>query len=264
MTDSGYVVDPHGHLWLNRGEATDDHLAHGGHEPAILAVARSLMPKGGVFLDVGAHVGLYTINLRDLARKVYAIEANSRTADVLAQNIELNQLHRTIPADASILIVRGAAWDSVTTMRMEDENGKATGSSTRVFESEEGIVPAFPLDGLNISPDLVKIDVEGAEAHVLRGLKETIDRAQPTFLIEMHDEVYDLPEVRTEVLGILESHDYEWSDTLRYSVAYYIVAKPKEQSEVFPGEVVKAGSGPALTVEEAAERIAILEGESRE
>lgn len=238
---SEYFTDPHGFLWLNRGEDTDDHLAHGGHEPAILSVARALLPKEGVFLDVGAHVGLYTINLSDRAQYVYAIEANPLTADALQENIELNIRSGKLVPDTHITIVRGAAWDTVTNMRMEDENGKETGGSTHVHEDSEGTVRAFPLDGLNISPDLVKIDVEGAEAHVLRGMVQTLRRARPTLLIEMHDEVYNLPEVRTEVIEILENESYDWSDTLNFSVAYYIVAKPKELSEEFPGEVVKAG-----------------------
>jgi hypothetical protein len=46
------------------------------------------------------------------------------------------------------------------------------------------MVPIVPLDELSITPDYVKIDVEGFEVEVLRGMADTIVRRLPTFMIE--------------------------------------------------------------------------------
>lgn len=42
-------------------------------------------------------------------------------------------------------------------------------------------------DDLNLSPDLIKVDVEGAESLVLNGLKQTIRRSKPIILVENSD-----------------------------------------------------------------------------
>ena len=52
-------------------------------------------------------------------------------------------------------------------------------------------------------PDLVKIDVEGAEALVLRGARETIRLAQPVVFVAVHG-----PAVRTECLELLQGFGY--------------------------------------------------------
>ena len=146
-------------------------------------------------------------------------------------------------ADKHKAVIHGlnvAAWDSFTTLKMVDENDKETGGSTRGVEDSNGTVPAMPLDAAlpeRCNPHLVKIDVEGAEARVLRGLAGTIARCKPTFLIEMHD-MYFGPEVRTETIQFLESIGYEWNDDLKYGPGYYIVAHPPSDFEI---EVVRAG-----------------------
>lgn len=235
MTDET-VIDHNGLEWENGGSDTDDHLSWGGHEPGILEIAKGMLPENGCFLDVGAHVGLYSLNLASKARDVYAIEANPKTYEVFLRNIARN-------ADKHKAVIHGlnvAAWDSFTTLKMVDENDKETGGSTRGVEDSNGTVPAMPLDAAlpeRCNPHLVKIDVEGAEARVLRGLAGTIARCRPTFLIEMHD-MYFGPEVRTETIQFLESIGYEWNDDLKYGPGYYIVAHPPSDFEI---EVVRAG-----------------------
>ena len=51
----------------------------------------------------------------------------------------------------------------------------------------ETLVEVRPGDELALDPDIIKIDVEGAELDVLIGLSETLQRAQPTLLVENSD-----------------------------------------------------------------------------
>lgn len=235
MTDET-VVDHNGFEWENGGSDTDDHLSWGGHETAILEIAAGLLPEKGTLLDVGAHVGLYSLNLARKARDVYAIEANPKTYEVFLRNVARN-------ADKHEAVIHGlniAAWDSFTTLKMVDENDKETGGSTRGVEDEAGSVPAMPLDSVlpeRCAPDLVKIDVEGAEARVLRGLAATIIKHKPVLLIEMHD-MYFGPECRTETIEFLQNIEYDWNDSLKYGGGYYILAQPPKPFDI---EVVKAG-----------------------
>ena len=46
------------------------------------------------------------------------------------------------------------------------------------------MVPVVPIDDLTLTPDFVKIDVEGSEMGVLRGMMATIERCKPVFMIE--------------------------------------------------------------------------------
>lgn len=237
-------TDANGLVWHNGGSETDDHLAFGGHEPNILDLAKSYFPNGGSFLDIGAHVGLYTLNLAPEASVVYAIEANPKTYEVLRENIKNN----SDKYDGNVVAVNIAAWDKQDKLALIDENDKATGGSTRCVESKShGYVEAFPLDDVlpvMFAPDLVKIDVEGAEARVLKGMRSLIVRWEPTFLIEMHDLVYNKPEIREDVLAFLTEVGYEFNapESLKYGEkCYYLIAKPKTQFEDFEIETVKAG-----------------------
>ena len=240
-------TDSNGFVWMDGGEETDDHLTFGGHETSILEIAKSMLPEDGFFLDIGAHVGLYTINLAPKAAHVVAIEANPRTYETLRSNLALNvDTH-----EATIATVNAAAWDNEgEVLRLVDEQQKETGGSTHCEPlNSEGYGPRYDshlestsimIDPLAIDPDLVKIDVEGAEARVLRGMVETIKRAQPILLIEMHDVVYGLPDLREEVFAILNFVGYEWNEDIRFPEAYYLFARPKQDFDI---EVVHAGEG---------------------
>jgi hypothetical protein len=63
-------------------------------------------------------------------------------------------------------------------------------------------VPIVPLDELSIAPDFVKIDVEGFEVEVLRGMTRTIARRLPTFMIEWS------PANVTQILSVLGPSGY--------------------------------------------------------
>lgn len=239
------IKGSNGFEWTYHGNESDDHLAFGGHEPAIVAIAKSLLPDGGIFLDVGAHVGLYSVELATKASAVIAIEANPETYKVLRDNLSLNVDQFT----AEIDVVNAAAWDqNEVELSLVDENGLRTGGSTRCvapMPGDEFVTMAYRLDTL-LNPDspihLVKIDVEGAEARVLRGMQSITENHHPRFLIEMHDEIYSLPKVRTEVLRFLESQNYTLDESMRFGSGYYIIARHESDVDEFEIEIVKAGS----------------------
>jgi hypothetical protein len=58
-------------------------------------------------------------------------------------------------------------------------------------------------------PGFVKIDVEGAEAHVLRGMKKTLQQYRPHLLIEMHACYYGHA-VADEVTALVKQAQYQW------------------------------------------------------
>jgi len=165
--------------------------------------------NGDVFIDVGAHVGKYALKIAKRYPKslVIAIEPGRRRLqfDALIDGIKKNKLRNVIPLNI-------AAWDEETELRLRVYTDTGISSvledlgSGRLLRVEE--VKARPLDAviheLSLSHvDWVKIDVEGAELHVLRGFKNGIAKFKPKIIIEVKD--FN----RKEVFKFFEELNYE-------------------------------------------------------
>jgi FkbM family methyltransferase len=199
------IREADGLLWVDRGPRTGDALGFAGHEDELRNVLPPLLPEGGVFLDVGAHVGHWSLRLAKKAGHVYAVEANPATAKTLRRNVAMNGLD-------NVTVIAAAAWDETTTLRLEDPVGQTEGGSTRVLPGD-GRVLAMPLDGLLSQYDvhrldLIKMDVEGADLHALRGMRGLLDKYQPVLFIECHD-VYGYYK-REDLEQLLTDLGYGW------------------------------------------------------
>jgi FkbM family methyltransferase len=176
---------------------------------------RYLLPRpGDVFLDVGANVGWYSLNVGRAvgpAGLVLAVEPDQDNFAVLKENIRLNHL-------SNVIALNFAAWDrdgELDLILAETCTGHTVkrewASSARPWSwfSERPVtvkVPARRLDDVlqkqNLTRiDWVKIDVEGAEVEVLRGLRQTLTRFQPRILVESES-----PE---DLTGILQPMGYQ-------------------------------------------------------
>lgn len=158
-------------------------------EPELRALDRLLSP-GQVFVDIGANVGLYALKGARLVGRhgrVIAMEPGASARAQLEANLALNNF----------------SWVDVIAKAAADVNGRATlhhvalGDDPQAFSLIENlsargrgeIVETVRLDSLVESLglerlDLIKIDVEGAEAMVLRGAGETLSRFRPAVIFE--------------------------------------------------------------------------------
>ena len=145
--------------------------------------------KGEVFIDVGAHIGKYALQVAKIVGEnglVIAIEASPINYNVLLKNCRLNNIRNVIALNV-------AAWKSNDELKLFI--GKVGGWHSVKFNSGLGFVKvsAKALDNvlkeLHINRvDWIKIDVEGAEYEVLEGLKNTIQQYKPTLIIEVFKE----------------------------------------------------------------------------
>lgn len=215
-----------GFRWIQRGSHTDDWIAI-GHEDALAPVLEGLLPDGGVVLDVGAHIGRWSLRLARRASAVIAVEANPDTAAVLRAHIEMNSVD-------NVEVYEAAAWDSATDLMLSDPNGQVSGGSTRVLEPAVAggtTVTAVPLDDLlhdELRIDLVKLDVEGADLHALRGMAKLLDRCRPVLFIEDHSiyGYYDRPDL-LDLLGELGYDARVFTAMLAGGrSAPYVIARP--------------------------------------
>jgi FkbM family methyltransferase len=203
--------------WVDRGPHTDDTLGPDNHEPGLAELLWDLLPDGGVFCDVGAHVGRYAVRLAAKAARVYAVEAMPGTARVLAENVVLNGL-------ANVDVIQAALWSEPVRLAFADPMGQTDGGSNRGVPAEHGI-QARTLDSLNLGRvDLIKIDVEGAEGHVLRGGRDLLVAWHPTLLVEMHDRLYGR-EIREMVFTEIGRCHYDWDVGYCYEGSWYLLAR---------------------------------------
>jgi FkbM family methyltransferase len=186
------IKESDGWVWLDRGDRSDDWVAFTDHESWLQPVLYNLFPKDGVLLDVGAHVGRWSIRLSPIASKVIAVEANPSTAATLRRHLAMNDVH-------NVDVIQVAAWDEEMVLHLEDPNHQLDGGGARTLPSANGqtdMIPAVRLDSyqpiLDLLADagrldLMKLDVEGADIHALRGMAGLLEKYKPVLVIECHD-----------------------------------------------------------------------------
>jgi FkbM family methyltransferase len=151
------------------------------YEPGLTRYIARQLPPGGTFFDVGAHVGLVTLEvgaLRDWNVTVHAFEPNPESASRLQRNALLN-------ADADVLVRRTAvgARPGETTITWAPEDSALTATREAAGTAPRGPaeerVPVTTLDVYASENqvryvDVVKLDVEGGEEDVLEGSSELL------------------------------------------------------------------------------------------
>jgi FkbM family methyltransferase len=159
--------------------------------------------RTGLFLDVGASSGTSAMTFRVFNRRnpILSIEPNA----ILES--ELRFLKRIVPRFDYVVAAAGdqrgmmtlfvpfyrgvplTAYSSLSRDDLMDERGGLRDRlgdlmDGRDFHVEEVTAAVLPLDDLMLAPDFIKIDVEGGELRVLRGLADTIERSRPILLVE--------------------------------------------------------------------------------
>ena len=144
------------------------------------------LDKGMNFLDVGAHIGKYAIRAAVMVGDtgaVIAVEPDKRNFELLVKNIALNDLRNCIP-------LRIAAYSSNGEITLFRGPSCAEHSINEDFGRGSYKVRARALDDVLTEVgiarvDLIKIDVEGAELEVLKGLEETLREESPRVIMEV-------------------------------------------------------------------------------
>lgn len=152
--------------------------------------------QDGLVLDIGANIGNHTIFfLTKKAKKVISFEPVKDTFDILKKNIEINNFQNKVNLfNIGVGQTKGKAI-------LKYYNSKNIGMS-QLSSDKNGDIPILSLDELNIEEHInfIKIDVEGFEADVIKGMTETIKRNKPLIMIEIRD--YLFAEIEDILLSI--------------------------------------------------------------
>ncbi len=156
-------------------------------------IGRYLQP-GMVFFDVGSNVGYYALLAAPLVGKhgqVHAFEPVSQQHTDLRANVERNQLQNVIP---NRLIVTDHAGTMEINLGSVDNAGTASVEmvyrENRLTERVDcTTLDSYLLERSVKQVDVLKIDVEGHEPFVLRGMTETLRKLRPLLLVEVRGEM---------------------------------------------------------------------------
>lgn len=184
-------------VWLDRsiGNAYGARGPYWQERDYYQAFVAALTPASCV-LDVGASFGLFTLGACTHATsgRVYAFEPAPPAAALLERHLRLNR------AEGRVECHRVAVGDRDGTCVLHVpplHNMSSLGRPNTLIRPEWGEaavasveVPMVTLDSFcssrGISPDAIKIDVEGAEVMVLRGARGTLARHKPLVFCEVH------------------------------------------------------------------------------
>jgi FkbM family methyltransferase len=228
------IREADGFAWIERGNRTDDWIGWSHHEDTLAPVMAGLLPEGGVFLDVGAHIGRWSLRMSRRASMVYAVEPNPDTLATLRRHLVINEID-------NVSIIPAAAWDCAATLVLRDDNRRHAGGSTRTVDplalpvaaDDEPLVAQVSVEATRLDDvaelaalarlDLVKIDVEGSDLRALRGMAGLLDRHRPALIVERHD-IYGYYQL-DQLTDLLTGLGYHWREVM-YATAPYLVCTP--------------------------------------
>lgn len=137
-----------------------------------------------VFYDLGASIGLYTCLLGSCGsvRKVISFEPAPKVADELRHNIELND----VDADVFQNPITNTNEETEYILTERVAGGSLNASSTRTVTRKSRTLDSV-IKGKEIAPpDILKLDIEGAELNALRGMSAILSKYKPLLYIEVH------------------------------------------------------------------------------
>ena len=163
--------------------------ASGKVEALVQGALRDLVRPGDIFFDVGANVGFFTIlgaRLVGPNGSVVAFEPQPESREALLSNIALNGFSNVLVDPRAISSSPGTAvldWHNPPTARLVGNPQHGTNRSIAVDTTS---IDQFLLEHPSLVPGVVKIDVEGHEIAVIRGMRRTLADHRPVILCEMH------------------------------------------------------------------------------
>lgn len=163
------------------------------YEAEEIAFARRMLRPGDTAIDVGAHIGFFTMHMASAvgpSGRVYAFEPLPANAALLERSIAENRFEDRVSVGRAA--VGAASGEATLTYAEETLN---SGGAYLLKDGSEPLagnvrraVPLVALDGMPLRRPvrLIKMDVEGAEPQVIRGAARLLREDRPTILSELH------------------------------------------------------------------------------
>lgn len=163
-------------------------------------IARLVKP-GMRALDIGANAGFYTLALSRLVGergKVWAFEPLAENVVNLLKHVHANNCR-------NVAVIQGAVSDALGVSGFSIGSNNCIGA---LGNNQAYLVPTMTLDGLLAAgqveaPDIVKMDVEGAESRVLAGSARLLQLRKTVWVVALHGD-----DQRESVIGAFRGNGY--------------------------------------------------------
>jgi FkbM family methyltransferase len=190
------------------------------YEIEELELLTRLVPRGARILDIGANIGNHSVWFEKIlgARSITPVEPQARMVALYRTNCQLNGL--TTIDERCLGLALGDVNQSGDVQI--DQNFNPAGA--RIEPSATGEIRIRIGDEVLADDtfDFVKIDVEGAEINVIRGLKKLFERCRPLLFVEVWEEN------RADFDALMSEFDYEVVDEFRrYDIATNLLLKSR-------------------------------------
>lgn len=151
-------------------------FGEGGHEPLLVSKISELVDSETTYYDVGAQYGFHSLVAQSAGCKdIHCFEADKLIFSVLEKNIVKGKINRGFVGRCGI--------DDIC---IDNYTSKTS------------------------PPDIVKIDVEGAELNVLKGMKDILEKQRPDLLIELHPKlIKNFGDNIQEIRDLLTEYGYK-------------------------------------------------------
>lgn len=193
------------------------------HDRDFYALKHLNFNDKNLFLDIGANDGISARSFRRLYSdfEIFSIEANPYhkaslerlkkndskfSYQIMGAGSEPCELELYTPVYRGKIPLHSAA--SVNVENLKNNFGKFYSNKvTRFTNFEKSKIRVQPVDELNLKPGIIKIDTEGFDHEVLKGLKKTIQDNEPSIMVESHQDT--------------KSKIYSFFDEIDYVPVYY-------------------------------------------
>lgn len=173
---------------MKMGNPCADYILENGiYEYPLIRWCQQYLTKEGTFIDIGAHMGTYSVLLSRYCKEVHAFEAQASTYECLSVSVSINNNFKITTHHTAL----GDKEETLTLYHVSEDGGcssvrKEVSSNMNMDIIGTETVQVKTLDSFDIrNVDFIKIDVEGYELPVIKGAVKTLENNNyPPFIFE--------------------------------------------------------------------------------
>ena len=202
-----------GTFFIPEARVAKDYFNSGLYERGYIQWAcENFVREGKEVIDIGAHIGMYTVEMGKVAKRVHSFECSPKSFNYLCANILLRDLsYKVSTYNTALSDKKGITKYYIRDPK--DGGGNGISGFEKDIHTPTIDVPMIELDTFNLTNiNFIKIDVEGHEEYVLRGAVKTLERnGYPPILFESWPDRYtDVPakQIRESLFQFIQSLGY--------------------------------------------------------